>query len=286
MRAASAGLLSLINSGNQEWVKADLFTWSKYDGSVLARYTDADIDLTLNGNTYLSSGPTIERDYVMTALGVQVAEMSVTVCADDTHLLGGVPWLRALCQGMLDGGRLLVERFMSDSWANTGVGTVTWFGGRVGPMTVGRSQATIKIRSDVSLLNVSMPRNPYQPECRHTLFDAGCTLLRSSFVVSSTAASGSTAQTINCGLAQAAGFFDLGTLQFTGGPNAGTWRAVRSYTPGVLVLSVPLPSVPGIGDAFNVSPGCDKLQATCSGKFANLPNFGGYPYIPIAESMA
>ncbi len=166
------------------------------------------------------------------------------------------------------------------------MGTVTWFGGRVAPIVIGRSQARIKIRSDVSLLNISMPRNPYQPECRHTLFDAGCTLSRSSFVVSSTAASGSTAQTLNCALAQAAGFFDLGTLQFTGGPNAGTWRAVRRYTPGVLVLSVPLPAAPGVGDAFNVSPGCDKLQATCSGKFANLPNFGGYPYIPIAESMS
>lgn len=284
MRAASAGLISLINSGNQEWVKADLYTWSRYDGSVLARYTDADRDMGLNGNTYLSTGPVITRDYVRTSLGVQVSEMSVTVFADDTYLLGGVSWLKALRQGMLDGGRLLVERFLSDSWTNTSVGTVVWFGGRIAPIVMGRTRAQIKIRSDVSLLNVSMPRNPYQPECLHTLFDAGCTLLRTSFVVNSTSAGGSTAQVINCGLAQPAGYFDLGTLQFVTGPNAGMWRSVRSYTPGQLVLSVPFPSVP-VNDTFNVSPGCDKLQATCSGKFNNLPNFRGYPYIPIAESM-
>jgi len=263
MRSATPELIALINSGNQEWVKADLYTWFKHDGSVLARYTDADVDLTVGGNTFSSTGPLHQRDMARTAVGIEVAEMKVTVSADDTHLLDGVPWLKALRQGALDDGRLLVERFLSDSWSNLAVGSVVWFGGRVADMELGRSSASIAIKSDSELLDIMMPRNTYQPECRWTLYDEGCTLSRSAFLANSAAASGSTRQTINCSLAQVAGYFDLGTLQFTSGPNSGVWRMVRSYVPGQIVLSRPLVNVPTVGDAFNVSPGCNKLKSTC-----------------------
>jgi hypothetical protein len=43
-----------------------------------------------------------------------------------------------------------------------------------------------------------------------------------------------------------------------------------------------LPFVPSAGDAFVVSPGCDKQTATCQ-LFSNLVNFGGTPYIPPPE---
>lgn len=34
------------------------------------------------------------------------------------------------------------------------------------------------------------------------------------------------------------------------------------------------------GDAFHVSPGCDKSFATCRGRFGNGVNFRGFPHIP------
>jgi uncharacterized phage protein (TIGR02218 family) len=280
MRAATAALQALINSGNQEWVRADCYTWLKYDETVLGRYTDADFDLVLNGFTFSSTGPIFTRTSVRSSLGIQVDQMSVTIAADDTMLLGGVPWLRALRTGVLDGGRLVLDRFLSDSWTNLTVGTVKWFAGRIAGIDVGRSSAQVGVNSDTELLNVQFPINVYQPPCRWTLFGAGCTLSRAAFTVGSTVASGSTRQTLNCGLAQAEGYFDLGILQFTSGPNSGAWRMVRSYTAGQIVLSVPLINAPTIGDAFTISPGCDKQQSTCTVKFNNLPNFGGQPYIP------
>jgi uncharacterized phage protein (TIGR02218 family) len=39
-------------------------------------------------------------------------------------------------------------------------------------------------------------------------------------------------------------------------------------------------TAPANGDTFNIYPGCDKKQATCSTKFANLTHFRGFPYIP------
>jgi uncharacterized phage protein (TIGR02218 family) len=284
MRSASAALIALINSGNREFVQADLYTWSKYDGSVLARYTDADLDLVLGGFTFLSSGPVFKRDHVRTGVGIQVDEMSVTVAADDTMLLAGVPWLKALRDGVMDGGRLSLDRFLSDSFTNLSVGTVKWFGGRIAGIDIGRSAARITVNSDTELLDVQFPINVYQPPCRWTLFGSGCGLSRAAFSFNSTVAAGSGRQVINCGLAQSTGYFDLGILQFTSGPNTGALRMVRSYVPGVIVLSSPLVNSPTVGDAFTVSPGCDKTQATCDVKFGNLPNFGGQPYVPIAIS--
>ena len=41
-------------------------------------------------------------------------------------------------------------------------------------------------------------------------------------------------------------------------------------------------AVPGLltGAAITLYPGCDHTRATCAAKFANLDNFGGFPWIP------
>jgi hypothetical protein len=49
-------------------------------------------------------------------------------------------------------------------------------------------------------------------------------------------------------------------------------------------MSKNLGFVPAPGDTFIAYPGCDKTQSTCSGKFSNLVNFGGSPYIPVPET--
>ena len=42
----------------------------------------------------------------------------------------------------------------------------------------------------------------------------------------------------------------------------------------------PLPSTPATGDAFTVAFGCDHTRGTCQGKFNNLVNFRGFPFVP------
>jgi hypothetical protein len=46
----------------------------------------------------------------------------------------------------------------------------------------------------------------------------------------------------------------------------------------------PFPYVPEAGDTFNLVPGCDGRQVTCSAKFNNIVHFRGYPYIPVPET--
>ncbi len=54
------------------------------------------------------------------------------------------------------------------------------------------------------------------------------------------------------------------------------WAAAGS----ALALMYPLPFAPATGDAFTVYAGCDHTQGTCQGRFNNLANFRGFPYVP------
>ena len=39
------------------------------------------------------------------------------------------------------------------------------------------------------------------------------------------------------------------------------------------------------GDTFAVYPGCDKRLETCIGRFNNVINFRGEPYVPGLDAM-
>jgi uncharacterized phage protein (TIGR02218 family) len=281
-KSASGALVTLLTA-SREFKMADLYTFSLLGGTVL-RYASADLDIKVGALTFSSSGPWIRRGRTRLVIGLEVDTLEVTVHADATHLVAGVPWLTAVRSGAFDGASVKLERAFMSAWGDTSAGTVILFEGRVAEAIASRTEAKLTVRSDLELLNIKLPRNLYQPGCIHTLYDAGCGLSKAAFAVNTSTTSGSTKDTLNCGLTQTAGYFDLGTVTFTGGPNAGVTRTVKSYSPGVFKLSYPLPSIPNLGNGFTAYPGCDKLQATCQNKFGNLANFRGFPYIPVPET--
>lgn len=283
MKSASTALIALL-AGNQ-FVMADLLTLTTIGGSVY-RYTSADIDLTVGANTFLSAacGVMFKRGRTRVVIGVEVDTLEVTFQASATGQLLGTSFLAAVHNGALDGARLKLERVFMPTWGDTSAGTLVLFSGRVAESSFSRTEARVTVKSDLELLNIKMPRNLYQPACVHTLFDSGCGLSKSGHAVTGIVLNSSTALVVNCNHGQAAGYFDRGVVSFTGGANAGVTRNVKSYTPGVLSLNYPLPHVPVYGDTISVYPGCDKKQATCSGKFGNVASFRGFPYIPTPET--
>lgn len=280
MKAASAGLIALLNSGTA-FLVADLYTFTLIGGTVL-RYSDYDIPIKVGANTFAVLP--IKRGPIREQVGLNVDSLKIDVFADSTYQINTVAFLTAAATGALDGAQLLVERVVMPTPGDTSLGTLIRFVGNIADCVVSRTKASITAKSSLELLNVMMPRNVYQPSCVHTLFDVGCTLSKAAFLVADTVSAGATTTTVPCSLAQAAGYFDLGTVTFTSGPNAGSSRSVKSYTPGSLVLARPLVAVPANGNTFNAYPGCDRKQATCSSKFSNILNFRGEPYIPIPQT--
>ena len=165
---------------------------------------------------------------------------------------------------------------------------VDLFAGRISTIAVGRTIAVITINSFVEMLQRPMPRNLYGSQCRFTLFDAGCQLVRASFAVSGAVASLVTNNgNFRTNLTNPDDYFSLGMLTWVTGNNAPLSRSIKTYvhpSNGTIQLSAPMPYTVQIGDTFTAYPGCDKTRDACTDKFNNLANFGGQPFIPSPES--
>ena len=279
MKTASNALISFLNS-SQQFYMADLYTLT-LNGGFVARYTSWDQDLTVGGNTYQTFR--IERSKIRTVVGVEVDTLEVNVYAAPTDLLNGASWFSAVQRGALDSALLRLDRLFMPSIGDTSLGTIPLFTGRVSDTEVSRTEARLTIKSELELLNTNLPRNLYQAGCLHTLYDNGCQLNKANYAVSGTVVSGDVTA-LNTTLGNATDYFTLGVIKFTSGANAGVSRSVRYHSGGNFVFALPLVSAPVPGDTFLAWPGCDKLKSTCSGKFNNIVNFRGFPFVPTPET--
>jgi uncharacterized phage protein (TIGR02218 family) len=294
VKPASPALIALLAS--RQFNYAGLYHFSLVGGGNLY-YTGGDTGVLFGGNLYGaggSTGPYFDTtDNAATAhwkTGVEVDTLTFDVIPA-AATVNGIPLLTALRQGVFDGAELTFSHayWPKQAYATPVVPTdaVVMFAGRVAEVDWGRSLATFTVNSHLELLNQNMPRNLYQSGCVNTLYDSSCSLSRASLGVGGTALAGSTASQISANLANATGYFDLGSITFSGGANSGVSRSVKAYahgSPGTVTLLSPLPNTPANGDAFTIYPGCDKASATCSAKFGNLANFRGAPFIPSNET--
>jgi uncharacterized phage protein (TIGR02218 family) len=285
MKTATTPFINFL-AANAQFVMAELYDITLADGTQL-HYTTFDRKLIVGGTTYFSGPPDFKRGTVEEVLGLsKVGTLTLEIHANPTDLIGGVPILQKIVRGDFDKAALTVRRLFMDS-SLTQQGTVIRFVGNIGDLDqVSRTIAKFTCKSKVEDLNIQLPRNILQPTCIHTLFDSGCTLSKAAFAVNGTVQVGSTVNKLLTTLVNADSYFDNGQLVFNSGPNAGHVVSVKKYlnSAGEVFFFVPLPAAPGAGDTFTIYPGCDKTQATCTGKFSNLVNFGGFPYVPVPET--
>lgn len=283
MKTASTQLITLLN-GSTQFLMADLYTFTLQGGQVL-RYTSADIDIVAGGNTFLASGPRFKRGTTRLALGVEVDTLDVTVFAGPNDTVNSQPFIAYAMRGGLDGATLTLERAFMGSWGDTSAGTLLLFAGRIADVAGSRTECRLKAKSDLELLNISMPRNLYQPSCILTVYDANCAANRTAMTVAGVVSSVASISRFGTGLTQLAGWFDQGVISFTSGANAGIQRTVKAFaTDRSVSIALPFPAPVAIGDSFTIVPGCDKTQSTCQAKFNNLGRFRGAPYIPSPET--
>jgi uncharacterized phage protein (TIGR02218 family) len=293
MRNASGALIALLNSGTQFYI-ADLLTIIQKSGAI-TRLTSAPVDVLSTSQaitpadptvyTFVAGGVTFARGRVKVIVGTEVDDMNITLLCGDADTLGGVPWPQAARGGAFDGARFVLERVYMATWNDTSAGTLIVFGGQAGDVHPARHAIAVTVKSDLAILANPMPRNSYQPGCLHNLYDAGCTLAAATFTVSGAINNTSTTTALFTNLASVVpGYYELGVITFTSGANNGLKRTVKTYGAGAVEVVPALPVAPGIGDTFTIYPGCDKQQATCSTKFANLTHFRGFPYVPVPET--
>lgn len=282
MKAASAPLIELLASG-RPFMMADCYTITLASGTVL-RFTAFDITLTFGGTTWSSAGPIFQRGNTRTVIGLAVDTLDIKIAPRDTDLIGAQSWFQAACSGTLDGAEVILQRAFLEA-PPTVVGVLTMFVGNIAPIAIDRMTIDVTCNSPLELLNTKLPRNLYQAGCQHVLFDTGCGLSPAAFAVAGSVTDAPTRMGFTASMGEAAGWFDLGALQFSSGVLSGLRRSVKRWDGGAITLLNPLPIAPAIGDGFVVWPGCDRLKATCeSAKFNNVVNFKGYPFIPVPET--
>ncbi|MCE6967638.1 DUF2163 domain-containing protein [Cereibacter sphaeroides] len=206
-------------------------------------------------------------------------------------------------QGVLSSDRITETDILDGRWDNAAVEVwrVNWQDpgqrllmrrGAIGQIRRGRLAFVAEVRSLAHVLGQTVGRT-FQATCDATVGDGRCgvpldapAFRGNGAVIDLLRDRAFTASGLG-GFTR--GWFAFGTLEWTGGANAGRRAEVLAHdlVDGVAVLTLleaPVRAITG-SDRFSVRAGCDKRLATCNAKFANALNFRGFPHIPGQDSV-
>lgn len=82
-----------------------------------------------------------------------------------------------------------------------------------------------------------------------------------------------------------AGYFGYGLHKITSGANGGLSREIKISTVGQWTLQENFPYPVTGTETYELTAGDDHTAETCRVKFSNLPNFGGFPFVPGQDSQ-
>lgn len=245
------------------------------DGVVLG-FTDHDLDLVFGGVTYgASSGFTATAIEDQLGLAVSNLDAAGALSADAITEAD-------LAAGRYDDAAVTVYRV---NWADVSQRTILRRGW-LGQVTRGKVAFSAELRGLATRLDQSAGR-VLQRTCGWTLGDARCGI---DLTAAGRHGSGVVASLTNSfeftatGLAAlAGGKLSRGKLTWTSGEDAGLSVELNSHSLSgsiaTLTLMLPMGRPILVGHTFDVMEGCDNSFATCCDRFANGPNFGGFPDI-------
>ena len=154
--------------------------------------------------------------------------------------------------------------------------------GRVAGVDVSGDAVTLECENIFTSMRRPGLRARYQKTCRHALYQSGCGLDKASFAVPATviAADGASITIEDLGSsAVEEGYFIGGMIESADG----YLRYILRHSGNELTLIRPLTAlideVTTSSDgsaAVTLYPGCDKSETTCTAKFNNLDNHGGF----------
>lgn len=278
MKAVSTALNNIL-TGSTNYKMADLWTITLKNGTVL-RYTDADINLTYGGHTFVCNDVLCKGAGVNWTTGLESDEDEIEVYPNQgssPSMVGAIQFKAAITYGLFDRALVRRERAFMTTWGDTTPGTVVLFIGEITDAEATRNTAILHCRDLRYLLNINMPSRQYQPTCGFVFGDERCTINRALLSKNSAVDTGSSGSVIKCALSDAAGYFNNGVLTFTSGLNIGISRSVKYWTTGQAQLVSPFPNEPAIADTFTITPGCTKNMAGATQSFSAIASAGSTP---------
>jgi len=230
-------------------------------------------DVVFDGHTFVAT-PGMTRSGFQATSDATPSEIKITMPADNPFavLLADVTALQRLI--------LTIQRVYADSYYD-----YVFKGELVGGVSLDEGKCEINFKDLLFILDREICRLRLQSVCNNTLFDSTCKVPSSSYKMTISVSVDNTGKILTSSdaafKAMMDGYFTLGKVYFNG-----IYRLITKHdhdgSDGRLYITTPiwLLTSPSTVDIY---AGCDKDPATCVGKFSNLVNFVGMPYIPLKD---
>ncbi len=245
------------------------------DGTRLG-FTDHDRDLAFDGTTF-AAATGLDATATESALGFAIGGGDVS----------GALVAASITEEDLAGGRYDaagIETWLVD-WTNVDA-RLLFDVGTIGEVHRSEFAFTAEVRSRAADFDEPTGRY-FQRGCAADLGDARCgiDLSNAAFRTAGTVLATDGRLMLSAEIEGFAdGFFTGGIVQFQSGAQGGRKHLIKSQRVNgathSFVFWAPLLPAIAVGDTFFVTAGCDKALATCRAKFANVPNFRGFPHMP------
>lgn len=221
-------------------------------------------DLTIGGFTY-------------TAQASQREAMEVSVVGVDGALIVTLPALHAVPRRWLAAG-VPPQQVIVNVWRQQASGDVeTLWRGIVTSVALDRHLAKLRVDSRMALsLRRRLPTLTAGRSCPHVLGDANCTVDLSTRKVATTVQTYNGRQVVVASVG-AIGPFTRGALLHV---PSGERMTVLTQTGNTMTLQLPIYGL-ALGDAVEITPGCENTITFCDSQFSNSANFGGFAQLPL-----
>lgn len=181
-----------------------------------------------------------------------------------------------LAAGRWDGAVLNV--FMTD-WEAPGAEALALARGALGEVAFRGDAFEAELRGSAALLDMAVVEQT-SPECRARLGDRRCRVDMAARTRITRIAAVLEEEVVEVEDAAAGNAYGYGRLRWIGGANSGTDSPIFGSDGAILTLREPPAFPAAAGDLVEIREGCDKMLATCSGRFGNAANFRGEPHLP------
>lgn len=273
MRTASAGLNAHL-SGE---VTSLAICWklSLVDNSIMG-FTDHTSDLTISSQLY-KAATGFSPTSIETKDRFSVDNLDVAGILDSSSITEA-----DIMAGKYDFAE--IEIFMVNVTDLT-QGRIVHRRGWLGEVSLKNGQFIAEVRGLTQKLSQNIVEL-YSPTCRAIFGDTRCKANLASFTSNGTVNTVTSRQVFICNsMAQAAGYFSSGVVQWLTGANTGRRMEIKEFANKQFTLVLPMPNNIAAGDTFSAVAGCDKTFNSCFSKFSNAVNFRGEPYIPGMDKM-
>ena len=156
--------------------------------------------------------------------------------------------------------------------------------GELGEVSIRANAFEAELRSPVAQLDLPVAEQT-SPECRARLGDKRCRVNMAARTRLTRVVSVPAPDRIEVAVGGAGNGFGGGRLRWLGGANSGLENPVVVSDGALLTLREAPPHAPVPGDLVELVEGCDKLLATCAGRFDNVLNFRGEPHLPGVDLL-